>query len=116
MLLTFTNCFIATKIETLSSLSNLLYCSFIIFGIGLIGTFYNRQDLLLILICYEILSLAVGMNIIVASITINKASIVLVMILISLAAVESAIGLALYVVLYRLKYSVNFVVFSNLKF
>lgn len=112
----FINCFIAIKTEGVSNLLGLLDYSFIIFILGLIGTFYHRQDLLLVLLCFEILAVAIGINIIVASMVVGKIILIFILMIITLAAIESAIGLALYVILYRIVYSVNFAVCSYLKF
>jgi NADH:ubiquinone oxidoreductase subunit K len=112
----FINCFIAIKADGVSDLLGLLDYSFIIFMLGLIGTFYHRQDLLLVLLCFEVLALAIGINLIIASIITGKIVLIFILMIITLAAIESAIGLALYIVLYRIVYSVNFVVCSYLKF
>jgi NADH:ubiquinone oxidoreductase subunit K len=112
----FTNCFIAIKTEGVSDILGLLDYSFIIFILGLIGTFYHRQDLLIVLLCFEVLALAVSINMIIASIMTGKIVLVFILMIITLAAIESAIGLALYVILYRVAYSVNFAVCSHLKF
>jgi len=116
MLSMFTNCFIAIKTEGVSDILGLLDYSFIIFILGLIGTFYHRQDLLIVLLCFEVLALAVSINMIIASIMTGKIVLVFILMIITLAAIESAIGLALYVILYRVAYSVNFAVCSHLKF
>jgi len=116
MLSMFTNCFIAIKTEGVSDILGLLDYSFIIFILGLIGTFYHRQDLLIVLLCFEVLALAVSINMIIASIMTGKIVLVFILMIITLAAIESAIGLALYVILYRVAYSVNFAVCSHLRF
>ena len=76
--------------------------------IGLLGSFYNKQNLLIILLCIEIMLLSIGLNFVFLSLIINKFSQIYMLFIITTAAAESSIGLGLLVVLYRLKQTINF--------
>jgi NADH-quinone oxidoreductase subunit K len=116
MLLIFINSFIVEKSLICFDIISLLNFSFITLLIGLIGTFYNKQNLLVLLLCIELMLLAVGLNFVFISLIFNKLSQVFVLFIICVAAVESSIGLGLLILLYRVKHNINFEVFSSLKF
>lgn len=82
--------------------------------IGLLGSFYNKQNLLIILLCIEIMLLSIGLNFVFLSLIINKFSQIYMLFIITTAAAESSIGLGLLVVLYRLKQTINFEKFIKL--
>ena len=89
--------------------------SFFLFSIGLLGTFYNRQNFLILLICIELMLLSIGLNFIFLSLISNKFSSIFMLFIITVAAAESSIGLGLLIILYRLKQTLSFENFSNLK-
>ena len=74
----------------------------IIFSIGLAGVFLNRKNIIVILMSIELILLAVNINLVSFSIFINdlKGQIFTLFIL-TVAAAEAAIGLAIIVVYYR---------------
>ena len=79
-----------------------LYLSIIIFTIGLIGVFLNRKNLIVILMCIELLLLAVNINLVSFSIFLNDLSgQIFTLFILTVAAAEAAIGLAIIVVYYR---------------
>lgn len=83
-------------------LSYYLFLSSIIFAIAIAGIIINRKSLILILMCVELMLLAVNINFVAFSqylhITVGE---VFVFFILAVAAAETAIGLAILVVLYR---------------
>ena len=83
-------------------LGHYLTLAAIIFSIGLAGVFLNRKNIIVILMSIELILLAVNINLVSFSIFINdlKGQIFTLFIL-TVAAAEAAIGLAIIVVYYR---------------
>ena len=74
----------------------------IIFTIGLVGVFLNRKNIIVILMCIELILLAVNINFVSFSIFINDLSgQIFTLFILTVAAAEAAIGLAIIVVYYR---------------
>ena len=83
-------------------LSYYLLVAALLFGIGLLGIVLNRKNVLLVLMCIELLLLAVNINFVAFSHFLgNNAGQVFVFFILTVAAAEAAIGLAILVVLYR---------------
>lgn len=77
--------------------------SILIFIIGLFGIFYYRRNYLIILLFFEVLLLSVNYNLIVFSIAFNNImGQILVLFILIVAGVESAIGLSILILYYRL--------------
>ena len=79
----------------------------IIFSLGIVGIFLNRKNVIVILMSIELILLAVNINLI--SFSIFSGDIlgqVFTMLILSIAAAEAAIGLAIIVVFYRNKGSI----------
>ena len=73
-----------------------------IFTIGIIGIFLNRKNLIVILMCIELLLLAVNINFVSFSIFLNDLNgQIFTLFILTVAAAEAAIGLAIIVVYYR---------------
>ena len=73
-----------------------------IFTIGIAGIFLNRKNLLVILMCIELLLLAVNINLVSFSIFLNDLNgQIFNLFILTVAAAETAIGLAIIVVYYR---------------
>jgi NADH-quinone oxidoreductase subunit K len=84
------------------SLEHYLILGAIIFTIGIIGIFLNRKNLIVILMCIELLLLAVNINLVSFSIFLNDLSgQIFALFILTVAAAEAAIGLAIIVVYYR---------------
>ena len=84
------------------SLQHYLILAAIIFTIGIIGIFLNRKNLIVILMCIELLLLAVNINLVSFSIFLNDLSgQIFTLFILTVAAAEAAIGLAIIVVYYR---------------
>ena len=74
----------------------------IIFTIGLVGIFLNRKNIIIILMCIELILLAVNINLVAFSIFLGDlAGQVFTLFILTVAAAEAAIGLAIIVVYYR---------------
>ena len=84
------------------SLSHYLVLAAILFAIGVVGIFLNRRNLIVLLMAIELMLLAVNMNFVAFSHYLNDLSGQLfVFFILTVAAAESAIGLAILVVLFR---------------
>jgi NADH-quinone oxidoreductase subunit K len=84
------------------SLSHYLILGAILFSIGIIGVFLNRKNLIVLLMAIELILLAVNMNFVAFSYYLNDAAgQIFVFFILTVAAAESAIGLAILVVLFR---------------
>jgi NADH-quinone oxidoreductase subunit K len=80
----------------------------ILFSISVIGIFLNRKNLIVILMAIELMLLAVNMNFVAFSHFLGDLSGQLfVFFILTVAAAESAIGLAILVVLFRNMNSIN---------
>lgn len=80
-----------------------------LFIMGLIGIRYNKNNVLILMLCLEILLLASTINFIVYSLVhSDPTGEVYALYIITVAACESAIGLSLLVAVYRLKGSITF--------
>ena len=84
------------------SLNHFQILGAILFSIGVVGVFLNRKNLIVLLMAIELMLLAVNMNFIAFSRYLNDpAGQVFVFFILTVAAAESAIGLAILVVLFR---------------
>lgn len=90
------------------ALSDYLILSAILFSLSIAGIFLNRKNLLILLMCVELMLLAVNMNFIAFSHFLGDLSgQIFVFFILTVAAAEAAIGLAILVVLFRNKRSIN---------
>ena len=89
---------------------------FFIFLIGLSGLVFNHKNFLLTLFSIEIMYLGITLSFIIVSVTTQdpKGQIYAIVLLI-IAAAESAIGLGILIVLYRFGQSINFEDYQELK-
>ena len=80
----------------------------LLFAIGVVGIFLNRKNLIVLLMAIELMLLAVNMNFIAFSHYLGDISgQVFVFFILTVAAAESAIGLAILVALFRNLRSIN---------
>tara|TARA_B100001996_G_scaffold362675_1_gene330377 strand:- start:754 stop:1065 length:312 start_codon:yes stop_codon:yes gene_type:complete len=80
----------------------------VIFSLGVVGIFLNRKNIIVILMSIELILLSVNINLI--SFSIFSGDIVgqiFTMLILTIAAAEAAIGLAIIVVFYRNKGSIR---------
>ena len=90
------------------SLSRYLILGAILFAISIVGIFLNRKNVIILLMAIELMLLAVNMNFIAFSHYLNDiAGQVFVFFILTVAAAESAIGLAILVVLFRNLNTIN---------
>ena len=84
------------------SLEHYLFLGAILFTIGVLGIFLNKKNLIVILMSIELILLAVNINLVSFSIYLDDlVGQVFTMFILTVAAAEAAIGLAIIVVYYR---------------
>jgi len=84
------------------ALNHYLVLSALLFAIGVVGIFLNRRNLIVLLMAIELMLLAVNMNFVAFSHYLNDlAGQLFVFFILTVAAAESGIGLAILVVLFR---------------
>lgn len=89
-------------------LSYYLIVSAILFGLSLAGIFLNRKNVIVLLMCIELMFLAVNTNFVAFSQYLHQLTgEVFVFFILTVAAAEAAIGLAILVVLYRNRGTIN---------
>ena len=90
------------------TLAHFLTLGAILFSIGVAGIFLNRKNIIILLMSIELLLLAVNMNFVAFSRFLdNMDGQVFVFFILTVAAAEAAIGLAILVVLFRNRQSIN---------
>ena len=90
------------------ALSDYLLFGSILFMISMAGIFLNRKNIIIILMSIELLLLAVNTNLIAFSYYLNDVSgQVFVFFILTVAAAEAAIGLAILVLVFRNRKSIN---------
>lgn len=89
-------------------LGHYLTVSAILFTLGIFGIFLNRKNLIVILMSVELMLLSVNINLVAFSSFLNDlAGQVFTMLVLTVAAAEAAIGLAIVVVFYRNRRSIE---------
>ena len=97
-------------------LGHYLTLSCIIFVIGVVGIFLNRKNVIIILMSIELILLAVNINLVAFSIYLqNLVGQVFTMFILTVAAAEAAVGLAIIVIYYKNKGSIDVEQISSLK-
>jgi len=97
-------------------LGHYLTLAAIIFTIGIIGIFLNRKNVIIILMSIELILLAVNINLV--SFSIHMQDIVgqiFSMFVLTVAAAEAAVGLAIIVIYYKNKGSIDVEQINSLK-
>jgi NADH-quinone oxidoreductase subunit K len=90
------------------ALSDYLVLGGLLFSIAVAGIFLNRKNVILLLMCIELMLLAVNMNFVAFSHFLGDMSgQVFVFFILTVAAAEAAIGLAILVVLFRNRRTIN---------
>lgn len=90
------------------ALSDYLILGAILFCISVAGIFLNRKNVLILLMCIELMLLAVNMNFVAFSHFLGDiAGQIFVFFILTVAAAEAAIGLAIVVVLFRNRRTIN---------
>lgn len=97
-------------------LINYLMISAVVFGLSFVGIIINRRNLIMLMMCIELMLLAVNTNFVAfAQYFQDSTGEVFVFFILTVAAVEAAIGLAILVLLYRRHGSINVQDISMLK-
>ena len=79
----------------------------ILFAIGIFGIFLNRKNIIVILMSLEVMLLAVNINLVAFSVQLGDlVGQVFAMFILTVAAAEAAIGLAILVVYFRIRGSI----------
>ncbi|MFM2320498.1 MAG: NADH-quinone oxidoreductase subunit NuoK [Thiothrix sp.] len=90
------------------SLTHYLIVSALLFAISVAGIFLNRKNILILLMCIELLLLSVNLNFVAFSHYLNNLDgQVFVFFILTVAAAESAIGLAILVTIFRNRRTIN---------
>ncbi|CAM5362004.1 NADH-quinone oxidoreductase subunit K [Alcaligenes faecalis] len=90
------------------TLAHYLVLGAVLFTIGLFGFFLNRRNLIILLMSVELILLSANMNFVAFSTWMgNEAGQVFVFFVLTVAAAEAAIGLAILVLLFRNLNSIN---------
>ncbi len=89
-------------------LSHYLVLSAVLFGISIAGIIINRKNIIILLMSIELMLLAVNMNFVAFSFFLeDMTGQVFVFFILTVAAAEAAIGLAILVVLFRNRGTIN---------
>ena len=88
----------------------------IIFTLGVIGIFLNRKNVIIILMSIELILLSVNINLVSFSVYLQDlVGQVFTMFILTVAAAEAAVGLAIIVIYYKNRGSINVEQVSSLK-
>jgi NADH-quinone oxidoreductase subunit K len=97
-------------------LTDVLLLAALLFCISVAGIFINRKNVIILLMCIELMLLAVNMNFVAFSRFLgNLDGQVFVFFILTVAAAEAAIGLAILVVLFRNRQTINVAELDDLK-
>jgi NADH-quinone oxidoreductase subunit K len=98
------------------ALSDYLIVAAILFSVSVAGIFINRKNVIILLMCIELMLLAVNINFVAFSHFLSDtAGQVFVFFILTVAAAEAAIGLAILVVLFRVRRTINVADLNSLK-
>jgi len=90
------------------SLSHYLALAAILFCLSVVGIFLNRKNVIILLMCIELMLLSVNINFVAFSYFLSDgAGQIFVFFILTVAAAEAAIGLAILVVLFRNRQTIN---------
>lgn len=90
------------------SINYVLTITSIVFFIGVLGVVLNRKNILIIIMSIELLLLSINLNFAAFSVYLDDiVGQIFVLFVLTIAATESAVGLAIITVLYRLKNSIQ---------
>ncbi len=89
-------------------LSHYLILGALVFALSVVGIFLNRKNVVILLMAIELMLLAVNINFVAFSHYLGDlAGQVFVFFILTVAAAEAAIGLAILIVLFRNRHSIN---------
>ena len=97
-------------------LGHYLTVAAILFTLGVFGIFLNRKNIIIILMSVELILLAVNLNLVAFSAQLGDlAGQVFALLILTVAAAEAAIGLAILVIFYRVRGSIAVEDVSSMK-
>ena len=89
------------------SLTIIFFKLLVIFFIGTCGIFLNRKNILILIMCIELLLLSINFNFLVSSVYMDdRVGQIISVFILTVAAAETSIGLAILICFYRLKGSI----------
>jgi|TARA_B110000438_G_scaffold151361_1_gene145440 NADH-quinone oxidoreductase subunit K len=98
------------------SLGHYLTLAAVIFTIGIVGIFINRKNVIIILMSIELILLAVNINLISFSVYLQDlVGQIFTIFILTVAAAEAAVGLAIIIIYYKNKGSINVDKIDSLK-
>jgi len=87
-----------------------------LFFIGLFGIFANRKNVLTVIICIELMLLSINLNLLISAFYLDDIlGEIFVVIVLTVAAAESSIGLAILIIYYRLRGTISIEFINTLK-
>ncbi len=97
-------------------ISHLLYLGAVMFCISMAGIFINRKNVIILLMSIELMLLSVNLNFVAFSYHLGDlAGQVFVFFILTVAAAEAAIGLAILVVVFRTRQTINVAELDTMK-
>lgn len=100
----------------MTPLHHYLILAAILFAVGVVGIFLNRKNIVILLMAIELMLLAVNINFIAFSYFLgDMAGQIFVFFILTVAAAEAAIGLAILIVLFRNRRSIDVQDMNSLK-
>lgn len=98
------------------TLTHYLVLSSLLFGIGIFGIFMNRKNIIVLLMAIEVMLLSVSFNFVAFSQYLGDISgQIFVFFILTVAAAETAIGLAILILLFRTRTSIDIEDLNDLK-
>ncbi|MGA9573105.1 MAG: NADH-quinone oxidoreductase subunit NuoK [Lysobacterales bacterium] len=98
------------------TLAHFLTLGAVLFSLSVAGIFINRKNIIILLMCIELMLLAVNMNFVAFSRFLgNLDGQIFVFFILTVAAAEAGIGLAILVVLFRNRRTINVAELDDLK-
>ena len=98
------------------TLNHYLALGAVLFGLSVAGMYLNRRNVIILLMCIELMLLAVNINFVAFSAYLDDlAGQVFVFFILTVAAAEAAIGLAILVVLFRNRRNIDVDALDSLK-
>merc|ERR1711920_507368 len=96
------------KKNQIMSLIHSLHVSFVVFLLGLVGIYLNRKNIILVLMSIELMLLGISLNLLSFSVSLDDLlGQVFALFVLTVAAAESAIGLAILVIYFRVRGTID---------
>jgi NADH-quinone oxidoreductase subunit K len=93
-----------------------LFFSFSLFFLGILGIVFNRRSIINLMLCVELMLFGASLNFIFFSIFLSLPSgQIFALIIITIAAADSAVGLGILIAAFYLKSNISFEAFASLK-